>query len=96
MNIRQQIMPYNEIRVEPCLSPGLHLLPLRAAFAPTGAFTVRRFLIFASEMPLLEWMRDFEKLGISADNPMKHINVKRPPAILTAEGLGLEVWNSMY
>ena len=27
-------------------SPGLHFLPLRAAFAPTGAFVVRRILFF--------------------------------------------------
>ena len=27
-------------------SPGLHFLPLRAAFAPTGAFVVRRFPLF--------------------------------------------------
>lgn len=34
------------IRVGPCLSPGLHFLPPRAALAPTGAFAVRRFSSF--------------------------------------------------
>lgn len=36
---------YTEDNTEPRLSPGLHFLPLRAAFAPTGAFTVRCFFV---------------------------------------------------
>ena len=33
---------YNEYLRRVMHSPGLHFLPLRAAFAPTGAFVVRR------------------------------------------------------
>ena len=42
---------YTVICVGSCLSPGLHFLPLRAAFAPTGAFMVRR-IYFHSPAPV--------------------------------------------
>ena len=46
------------IRVGPCLSPGLHFLPPRAALAPTGAFAVRRFFSFTRFTPrALRWAR---------------------------------------